>query len=365
MRKPFLFLLALLMLCPAGLAWAGNCQCTTMPLEQVVRKSALAFAGIASGSDFVLPEGGAAFEGSQIYKGTRQAPPIVDNNPPDDKGDCAVTFYLGQEYFVIAQGNNDSGYYTDKCMMDLMNTKNAERNRLLVLFSSSFYRKERFLAEMKGLDVRDIRALRKLGDFLLKEHRSEEALGYFRQSLRTSRGSVIDSEGMGEAYLQMGLSRAALRRFDDALEKDNSRRPAWLGRYRALAQLGRWSEIPKSDRDLSRLELMDRPIAVDLAGAKLAKSWFVYVDVAAVDFSEVDFSEANLTNTRFNGTNLQRAKFYAAFLYNVDLSTAKLEGADFTGIRYENVKWPEGFTPPTNNLITGVDPAEIQQLLFK
>lgn len=335
--------MALALACVPGLANA--CECTQIPPDQVIRGATLVFVGQTGIPQVVVPEGGASFKNREILKGVHLSVPVIANNRPGGDPSCAVTFMQPQMYFVLAQGFYDSGYYTDKCLMDMANTPGVLHDQLSGLAAIYSLKQQGFIDTLGPVDMRNLTYLRKVAAFFLQQHSAEQALRYYRYAVDVSRGSLPDLQGEGEAWLMLGQGREALTRFDDVLEKDNTRQNAWGGRYRALALMNRWSELPEKP-NLTGFEWQRGELKSDLANALLSKAWWVQVKAEGRKLTGNDFSHAELSVVSFKGSDLSGSNFSNARLFNVDFTGATLKDVNFDHVNYEQVKWPAGFTPP-------------------
>lgn len=339
-----LLLLALLGLAPG---FAQACECTSQPLDQWVRGASLIVVGETMIPRAVVPDGGAQLNHLQVYKGVNLSTAVIANNRPGGDPSCAVQFYLSRPYLVFAYGNYESGYYTDKCAIDV-STDATLLDKIMLRLGIYNYQLEAFLQKTGYIDMQSLTRVRDVAAFYLEMHSSEQAMRYYKQATLLSRGSVIDLQGEGEGYLQLGMAREALTRFDDVLEKDNTRQAAWSGRYKALALMGRWSELPQDKVNLTGFEWQRAKLGADLANPVLAKSWWVQIDAGGRKLTGADFSGAVLTSVSFKGSDLTGANLSNAKLFDVDFTGAILQDVKLSGINYQNVKWPEGFTPPAS-----------------
>mgnify|MGYP000924592989 FL=1 len=328
---------------------AEACECPFVPADQLARSATMFFVGETRIPREVVPEGGASFGRSLIWKGPRLTTPIVAGNRPGADASCAAEFYLSATYNVLAYGSFDTGYYTDKCLMARLNTEGPDRDRILFFLSMHFMKIESFLQENGIGQMQSLNWLRKMGNFYLEQNSPEQAQRYFRHAAIISRNSVLDLQGEGESFLQLQMGRQALTRFDDVLEKDSTRQDAWQGRHKALALLGRWSELDEEKIDLTGFVWRNGTLAADLDAPVFTKAWWMMVKADGRKLVKADFSRAELSAVSFKGADLTGADFRKARLYGVDFSGATLKDAVLTGVNYEQVTWPEGFTPPASS----------------
>lgn len=351
------FILALMLAVVPAISQA--CQCTLIPPDQLVRGATLVFIGQTNVPQIVVPPGGASFRDRQIFKGVQLTTPVVANNRPDGDSDCAFQFMMPVKYLVVAYGSYDAGYYTDKCIMDQANGADAKaRDHIMAYAGRYFLEQQNYIGSLGPTDMRDLIYLRKSAAFYLQQHSAEQALSFYKYATDVSRGSLPDLQGQGEAQLQLGNARDALTRFDDVLEKDNTRQDAWQGRYRALALMGRWSELPEKP-DLTGLEWQRSELKSDLLNAVLSKAWWVDIKADGRKLTGNDFSNAELSVVSFRNSDLTGSNFSNARLFDVDFTGATLKDTNFDHVNYEQVKWPEGFTPPPSTPLLGV--AQSQQ----
>jgi uncharacterized protein YjbI with pentapeptide repeats len=344
MRLVFLVLLGLSWAHPA---WA--CQCDTVPSEELMRSSTLAFTGRAISLDSSTTPARMTFARGVIYKGVELMKPVIALNHSEGDASCVAEVEVGKDYLVVARGSYDSGYVTDFCMMNQANN-DIERQKLMYFFSLQIIAGSGVQGAI-GYEMKDLEALRNYIKVLLDSMNPEPALLMSQRAAEVSRNSRIDVATMGEAYLQLYLPKLALEKFDDVLEVQSTNQEAWSGRYRALAQLGRWSEVPGERVNLSRLLLRGGEIGGDFKFANFSKSWLEHVsgenrNLTGADFTQsllahVNFSGATLTGANFSkarlravnlrGVDLSGVNFSGSILDTVDLTGSKLDGADFSG----------------------------------
>lgn len=323
---------------------AQACSCVPQTAEEVALGSTLIFLGTANMPEPDSDPNKVSFELKGEVKGGRYInPKILANRPGADKT-CRAEFEIGQTYLVVTRGTYEDGYYTDKCLVSQM----ADSK-----FSDEVWKKI-LLKELKrqllprSVYPEDLVAMRALAKFYLDSHSPEVAEGVYRAAGVISRGSVIDEAGRGESFLLLGMGREALAAFDNVLEKEANNEQAWWGRYRALALLNRWAELPPSKALLNNLELRYTTLSADLDQPLFKYVWWYVVDASARKFSGADFTEARLVGVNFSKADLAQANFTKAVLRDVDFTGANLSGANFTGTVLKNIKWPAGFTPPGN-----------------
>jgi len=345
-------ILVLVLLLSAGAAQA--CDCPELPPDQVARASTLFFVGQTQIPREVVPKGGASFANSLIWKGARLTTPIIAGNAPEGDASCAAEFFLSETYYIMAYGSYESGYYTDKCALSRVNGESANRDKVMFFLSHHYMKIESFLQENGFGDMQNLTWLRKVAKFYLDEYSPEQAQRYYRHAAIVSRESILDLEGEGEAYLQMGMARQALNRFDDVLEKNNTDPEAWSGRYRALALMGRWDELPGDKPNLAGMVWRQAKLSADLSSPNLTRSWWTQIDAAGRKLTGADFSKSELSVVSFKGADLTGVNFSKSRLFDVDFTGATLKDARFDGASLENVKWPEGFTPPASTPWMGV-----------
>lgn len=344
--KRLLSVLVIALLAGSGVAKA--CDCPDLPPDQVARSATLFFVGETRIPREVVPSGGASFANSLIWKGARLTTPIIANNTPGGDSSCAVQFMLPETYNILAYGSFDEGYYTDKCALSRVAGQGENYNLIMFYLSHHYMKIQSFLQENGFGDMQNLVWLRKVAQFYLDEYSPEQARRYFEHAAAVSRNSIIDLEGEGEALLQMGLARQALTRFDDALEKDNTRQKAWSGRYRALGLMGRWEELPSDKADLAGMIWRQGRLTADLLNPVLTRSWWTQIDASSRKLTGANFSRAELSVVSFRNADLTGADFSKSRLFNVDFTGANIKDANFSGITHDHVKWPEGFTPPVS-----------------
>ncbi len=323
-----------------GLVWASPawaCQCETVPLEELVRSSTLAFTGRAIQLDTSTTPARMTFARGVIFKGVELMSPVIALNYAEGEASCVADVEVGKDYFVVARGSYDSGYATDFCMMTQANGDDAERQSLMNLFSLQFIAGSGMRGGI-GYEMKDLEALRKYVNFLLESRNPEPALLMSQRAAEVSRNSRIDVATMGEAYLQLYLPKLALEKFDDVLEIQSTNQGAWGGRYRALAQLGRWSEIPVgAGVSFSNLLLRGGEIGGDFTSADFSKSWLEHVSAENRNLTGADFSQSFLAHVNFSGATLSGANFSKARLRAVNLRGVDLSGVSFAGSTLDDV----------------------------
>lgn len=323
-----------------GLVWAPPawaCQCEAVPLEEIMRSSTLAFTGRAIQLDTSTTPARMTFARGVIFKGVELMSPIIALNHAEGESSCVADVEVGKDYFVVARGSYDSGYETDFCTMTQANGDDAERQNLMSLFSLQFIAGSGVQGAI-GYEMKDLEALRRYVNFLLDSRNPEPALLMSQRAAEISRNSRIDVATMGEAYLQLYLPKLALEKFDDVLEIQSTNQEAWSGRYRALAQLGRWNEIPVgAGVSFSKLLLRGGEIGGDFKSADFSKSWLEHVSSENRNLTGADFTQAILIHVNFSGSTLSGANFSKARLRAVNLRGVDLSGVNFAGSILDNV----------------------------
>ena len=322
-----------------GLAWAHPafaCQCEAVPPEELMRSATLAFSGRAVAFDASTTPARMTFARGVIYKGVELMKPVIALNYAEGDASCAADVEVGKDYLVVARGSYDSGYATDLCMMTQANGDDVERQKLMYLFSLQFIAGSGVQGAI-GYEMKDLEALRNYVKFLLDSRNPEPALLMSQRAAEVSHNSRIDVATMGEAYLQLYLPKLALEKFDDVLEVQSTNQEAWSGRYRALAQLGRWNEMPNEGVRLSRLLLRGGEIGGDFKSSDFSRSWLDHVSAENRNLTKADFTQAVLTHVNFSGATLSGANFSKARLRAVNLRGVDLSGVSFAGSTLDTV----------------------------
>lgn len=323
-----------------GLVWAPPawaCQCEAVPLEEIMRSSTLAFTGRAIQLDTSTTPARMTFARGVVYKGVRLMKPVIALNYAEGDASCAADVEVGKDYLVVAHGSYESGYATDLCMMTQANGDDVERQKLMYLFSLQIIAGGGVQGAI-GFEMKDLEALRKYINFLLDSQNPEPALLMSQRAAEISRNSRIDVASMGEAYLQLYLPKLALEKFDDVLEVQSTNQDAWSGRYRALAQLGRWNEMPGGEgMRLSHLLLRGGEIGGDFKSADFSQSWLEHVSAENRNLTGADFTQSLLAHVNFSGATLSGANFSKARLRAVNLRGVDLSGVNFTGSTLDDV----------------------------
>ena len=323
---------------------AQACSCVPQTAEEIALGSTLVFMGTANMPEPDADPNKVSFELISEIKGGRYINPKIFPNRPGADASCRAEFSIGQQYTIVTRGTYAEGYYTDKCLFSQMaDSKFAEEVvRRIVLKDIKRNQLPR------SVYPEDLVAMRALAKFYLDSHSPEVAEGVYRAAGAISRGSVIDEAGQGESFLMLGMGSDALTLFDNVLEKEPNNEQAWWGRYRALALLNRWSDLPPSKALLNNLELRYTTLPADLDQPVFKYVWWYVVDATARKFPGADFTEARLVGINFSKADLSQANFTKAVLRDVDFTGANLSGTNFTGTVLKNIKWPAGFTPPNN-----------------
>ena len=212
-----------------------------------------------------------------------------------------------------------------------------ERQKLMYLFSLQFIAGSGVQGAI-GYEMKDLEALRNYVKFLLDSMNPEPALLMSQRAAEVSHNSRIDIATMGEAYLQLYLPKLALEKFDDVLEVQSTNQEAWSGRYRALAQLGRWNEVSVGEgARLARLVLRGGEIGGDFKSADFSKSWLEHVSAENRNLTGADFSQSFLVHVNFSGATLSGANFSKSRLRAVNLRGVDLSGVNFAGSTLDTV----------------------------
>lgn len=306
------------------------CQCETLPLDELAQSSTLAFVGRAVALDMSKMPHQMEFGHTTSYKGVRLLHPVISLNHAGGDPSCAADIEIGKDYFIVARGNYDAGYSTDYCALAQANSDPAEQQKLMFQFSLGVIAGNGVLSQV-DYSMKDLEALRGYVKFLLDSMNPEPALQMAKRAIEVSQSSWIDVGNMGEAFLQLYLPRQALEKFDDVLEVNTDNQDAWRGRYRALAQMGRWSELPAEGAKLSHLILRDATLPVNLKDADFSKSWLDHVVAENRTLTGADFSEARLVHVSFAGATLTGANFTKTHLRAVNLRGVDLSGISFQG----------------------------------
>ena len=140
--------------------------------------------------------------------------------------------------------------------------------------------------------------------------------------------------------LSINNNKLALSRFDDILEKDGQNQAAWQGRYLALAQMNRWSELPLPRPSLTGLTLLDLilPKKLNLEGTDLRQGTWRNIKADDIQAKGANFSGSMIVESRFSGSDLRGADFSGAYLRDVDFRGSRLEGALFEGSELVGVR---------------------------
>lgn len=306
------------------------CQCDAVPLDELVQSSTLAFVGRAVVLDMAKTPPQMEFGQTTAYKGVRLLHPVISLNHAGGDPTCTADIETGKDYFIVARGSFDSGYSTDYCALAQANSDPVAQQKLMAQFSLGVIAGNGVLSSI-DYEMKDLAALRNYVNFLLASMNSELALQMSKRAIEVSQSSWIDVVGMGEALLQLYQPRQALEKFDDVLEVNTDNQDAWRGRYRALAQMNRWSELPAEGTKLSHLVLRDTSVPVDLKNADFSKSWLEHVNAEKRNLTGANFSESRLVHVGFAGAGLSGANFTKARLRAVDFRGVDLSGVSFQG----------------------------------
>jgi len=367
----------------AILADAG-CACEVWEPEEAARRATLVFVGEAQ---FVYENGTAVFMPSAYMKGMRTLRPTISLNRPGGDPKCEAKFSPQGKYAVFAMGNFDDGYYTDACLQRQLNESDDQQRQVAQILGPVYHEAEPLVMKLR-MEPSDLVSAQKLADVYTRGNDPEPALGQYTYLAELATDPLPYYMGQGEAMLRLGPSKAkdALGRFDDVLEKQPDNQQAWRGRFRALALLERWSELPLSGANVSQVLLTHTAMKAELHGLNLSESIledfaatgsnlpgldltatsvrradfrntvltqavFKRVRLSQSDFSGADLSGADISFSRllatsFRGANLEGANFTGAQLDGVDLTGSNLKGAKLQGVSSKNVIWPKGFQPP-------------------
>lgn len=257
----------------------------------------------------------------------------------------------GGRLLVAAVGDFEHGYAAEACVIEQLNKSAEAIDRYLTLFFLK--RQESSLAQSGvGLDYSRLIPLRKAAQQELADGSAELARRFFSRAASISKGQDIDKIGEGQAYLRLGQSKLALSSFDDVLEKDSKNSAAWAGRYQALMQMARFSELPPKLPDMPHLALfgVTLPATVDLSGRNLSQSWWRGVTAKGAQLSGANLQGSFILESNFNGADLRGA----------NLAGATLRDSSFKNVLWDDkTVWPDGFTPPaTQGLGQGQGRAE-------
>lgn len=345
MRQFSLAVLMLLALLGAAAAEEkpATCTCPALTLDQYMDSSTLIFTGLTLRQSPSTPDGGATFSRLLKIKGVELRSAIVANNRPGGDPACAATFMLNEGRAIFARGNFDTGYYTDKCLVDAANASAAFMHDVAMNYA------RRAIGQpglAQGMTQGNLLSVRTSAEGHYRLGNWELAARFYSYASDISRGSPVDRMGFGEAALRIDKPREALTAFDDVLEKNPDNQQAWAGRNRALVQLGRGNELPREGANLADFPWQYDALVVDLPKANLSKAFWVNIKATGRNLAAASFAEAQLVMVDFSGADLSSVSFRGAKLTQVDFSNAKLEGADFDGAELRDIKWPQGYAPP-------------------
>lgn len=329
-------------------AWA--CECDTRSLDELYRSTSIAFTSRAISLDMSVTPPRMSFARATVLKGLRVHRPVVALNAPDGDPTCTAGIDVEKDYLVLARGNFDTGYYTDFCLLNQANASPEARQKIQIYFDLQKMAEAPFEGKV-GRQMADLLALRAYVNYLLAQMNPEVALKMSERAIEVSGSSWIDVANLGDAYLLLERPQLALQKFDDILEIQPQNQSGWGGRYRALAQMGRWNELPAEKANLARLFLRKTSLGIPLPGADLNHAWLEQVkaeghNLAAANFSDArlihvdlshaalagaNFSKASVRATSLRGADLRNSNFSGSVLDGVDLTGSKLDGADFSG----------------------------------
>jgi len=369
-------------------AFAGDpvpydaCPCELWTPEEAARRAVFAFAGDVLSVD----ESKATFVSRFYMKGLRVLKPVIALNQPNGLPGCKVTFEPEKTYAVLAMGNFDDGYYTDACLQRQLNENDDQKRKVAQLMGPIYHEAQDMLRVLQQ-DPMQLGQSENLAKTYMRGNDPEAALGQYVYLTEATADPLPYILGQGEAMIMLGPLKAkeALSRFDDVIEKQPDNQQAWSGRYRALALLGRWNELPAT-ANISRITLTHASLNADLQSLNLTESTIEDTsakdrqlngaDLTAVNMRRSDFRNAGLANAKmarmrssqsdFSGANLTGADMTFSRLINVSLRGANLEGVDLTGAQLDgvdftganlkgtrltgitavNVTWPAGFNAP-------------------
>jgi hypothetical protein len=320
-------------------------------MVEKLRAATLVFSGVVVYPFDDTPEDTTLFSINDAVKGVQLRRPALRPNFPDGDPACAATFELNKNYNVFAFGTYETGYYTNACLVEFVPDpqKNDWLMEMLKLRTEMglMYLSTQPERAQTGLELEQLRMQAR--DQMAMDN-PELALRLFVRAAQLSGDSVVDLFGQGQAYLRLMMAQLALERFDDVLEKDNTRQDAWNGRYQALGLLNRWSELPPEKADLTGFTWRRASLSADLKSPIFAKGWWDEIDASGRSLTGADFSRTFLTNVDFTGADLSNAIFKDAELRNVNFSGANLTGSNLKGrllgIKWdEKTRWPDGFDP--------------------
>jgi hypothetical protein len=316
-----------------GLAVGHTAQaattCTPRTEAEILRGSSLAFIGETAE---VTAQGWVRFSNTTPLHGVDLSTPRVFFSAGEDRPK------IGQKLLVVAVGDYDNGYAVDPCIIQQANASPKQQDYV----ATQFFKMRiigQALQSATGRNFVQLLPLRKAAQYELEQGSAELARRLYSRAVEVSRGEAVDRLGEGRAYLRLGQSKLALSSFDDVLEKDSKNSLAWAGRYQALMQMGRFSELPAKLPDLPNLALfgVTLPASLDFAGRNLSQSWW-----RGVTAKGAKLSGANLQNSFILESNLNEADLRGANLTGATLRDTSLKDVLWD----EKTLWPEGFTPP-------------------
>lgn len=234
---------------------------------------------------------------------------------------------IGEQVLIPAFGTFESGYSTTACALEQFSEKNPAFSDIysrLIDFRVGFEDKSKLM----GRNLTFLLPIRDTAAYALENNAGEVAARLYALAAQISKDEPIDVLNSGLALLSINNNKAALSRFDDLLEKDSKNDAAWQGRYRALAQMNRWSELPKPLPVLDdlKLEHMTLPADLDLSHASLKNSLFYDVQMSGVDLRGADLSGSMIIESKIKGSHLKGANLKDTYIRDVDFSGTDVGG---------------------------------------
>lgn len=334
LARCFLLLLALtvLMVGRQTAQAADQASCSARSDAEIMHGTSLAFVGQVSGAE---AGGWLVFSDVRSLYGVELQTPRVWFAP---QALSQLRVKIGSRLLVAAVGDFEHGYVAETCVVEQLNKSVDATDRYMTLFFLK--RQESLLAQSGvGIDYSRLIPLRKAAQQELARGSAELARRFFTRAASISRGQDVDKIGEGLAYLRLGQSKLALSSFDDVLEKDNQNSGAWAGRYQALMQMARFSELPAKLPDLPNLALFGVTLSesLDLSQRDLSQSWWRGVTAKGAKLSGANLQNSFILESNFNGADLRGA----------NLAGATLRDTSFKNVLWDNkTLWPDGFTPP-------------------
>ena len=329
MQRALVGSVALLCLASAPCAAKPPSSCTPWSVQEAFAAPSLIFKGTPAEID---PSGIVRFKAIFPLKGIELSKANV-RYPSDRRPE------IGAPVLVAAFGTFETGYSTTTCLIEQYSPKSPSFENLqseIFKFRSGFEERSRQMGE----NLTFLLPIRDTANYALDNKAGEVAARLYLLATTISKDEEIDVLKQGRALLLINSNKLALSRFDDILEKDGQNQAAWQGRYLALAQMNRWSELPFPRPSLTGLTLLDLilPKKLNLEGTDLRQGMWRNIKADGIQAKGANFSGSMIVESRFSGSDFRGADFRGAYLRDVDFRGSRLEGALFEGSELVGVR---------------------------